>query len=34
MSEYELWARSIVFAQFENGAKEWNWETMAFIDRP
>jgi hypothetical protein len=28
----ELWARAVVFAQYENGEKEYDWETMKFIE--
>ena len=34
LEEHELWAYAIVFAQFENGDKEWDWENMKFIEKP
>lgn len=30
----ELLATAIVFAQFENGGQDWDWETMKFIEKP
>lgn len=33
LDEDELVAYSIVFAQMENGNKEWDWDYMAFIER-
>src|SRR5258708_29887009 len=32
-SESELIAYAIIFAQLENGNKEWNWDSMSFVDR-
>jgi hypothetical protein len=34
MPMFELWAHAIVFAQYENGEKEFDWEMMRFIDGP
>jgi hypothetical protein len=33
LEEQELLAYAIVFAQMENGNKEWDWNYMTFIDR-
>ena len=33
MEEWELLANAIVFAQFENGGLEWDWEEMRFIEK-
>lgn len=32
MEEWELLANSIVFGQFNNGGKTWDWDLMDFID--
>lgn len=34
MEEHELVAHFIVFSQFENGNKTWDWTRMTFIERP
>jgi hypothetical protein len=31
--QQELLAYAIIFAQLENGNKEWNWDNMAFVER-
>lgn len=33
MDDWELLAHAIVFAQFDNGNKEWDWDNMKFIER-
>jgi hypothetical protein len=33
LDEEELWAYSIVFAQFENGGKEFDWSSMRFLTK-
>jgi hypothetical protein len=33
MGEAELLGYGIVFAQLENGNKEWDWNRMQFIER-
>jgi hypothetical protein len=33
MTEWELFAYAIVFAQHENGNKEWDWDRMTFIEK-
>lgn len=30
---WELLAHTIVFMQFENGGKLWDWDRMTFIDK-
>lgn len=32
-SYWELVAHTIVFSQFENGGKVWDWERMSFINK-
>lgn len=32
MPLFELWAHAIVFAQYENGEKEFDWDAMRFIE--
>jgi hypothetical protein len=34
MEDWELMAHSIVFAQFQNGNQEWDWDAMKFIEKP
>jgi hypothetical protein len=33
MDEWELLAHAVVFAQYENGGKEFDWDRLSFIDR-
>jgi len=33
LDEQELLAYGIIFGQFENGNKEWDWDRKTFIDR-
>jgi hypothetical protein len=33
LEDWELIAYTVVFGQFENGNKEWDWDSMSFIDR-
>lgn len=30
---HELYAFAIVFGQYENGGREWDWDRMQFIER-
>jgi hypothetical protein len=32
LEDYELTAYTIIFAQFENGNKEWDWDRMRFME--
>jgi hypothetical protein len=32
LEDWELLGYAVVFAQFENGNKEYDWEVMEFID--
>jgi hypothetical protein len=29
----ELLAHGIVFAQYENGGRQWDWDSMTFVER-
>lgn len=33
MDDWELLAYAISFAKLENGNKEWDWDTMSFMER-
>lgn len=33
MTDYELWAHFIAFAQFDNGGLEWDFDRWTFIER-
>lgn len=33
MDGWELLAYGIVFGKLENGNKEWDWDSMTFLDR-
>ena len=33
LPDFELLAYAIVFAQFENGGQEWDWDRMQFIGK-
>jgi len=32
MEDWELLGYGVVFAQYENGGKEYDWDMMEFID--
>jgi hypothetical protein len=33
LPEWELLAHAIVFAQLENGHREWDWQRMTFVEQ-
>jgi hypothetical protein len=33
LDEWELLAHAVVLAQYENGGKEYDWDSLTFVDR-